>query len=572
MSDDGYFIKTLFRKQSLLNILAMMMSTIGPIVTTILAGTYFGNEGLAIIAICAPFFLAASFFGSIISSGAQIVCTEFIAKDETEKVSKVYSAAIILTFLMGILICAVLLISGRMFLTLMAGEVSPELMTYYNIFVLYVFAFMFLHIPLFFSRVVGQIQIGLTATTISSFISIAACLVLINHMGIEAIALGMVIGTTTGFIVSMIMIKKHLSFRFTKELFIVPIIKYGSAEGLGRLYVLIATIVLNTLFIREGGNVALAVFGVVSSLHRFNSSVIAGIAQTLVPIVGVFHEERDTTSIRQTVKLAFVYGNVLMLVVGIVLNIFPVQIAELFGLYDSAPFVMAMPFYTMYILLLMNTTIFCSYYMAIKRVGTANFIPFLQEFALFCAGAVVLAMLYGIGGIWMAFPLSGVGTLFILFATLAFIKLKQEDLTFPLLLNRRLEQEGRYISFSVENDALKASHAAEQISEFCEKNSLAPNQTMLIAMSVEEIITLIINHSNHNNFSVSVRLFLLDSGIILRIRNTGNKFDAVEYYKANIADDTEKSLEVIGMKYIVQKANSIFYRQTFGVNSLVITL
>jgi len=95
---------------------------------------------------------------------------------------------------------------------------------------------------------------------------------------------------------------------------------------------------------------------------------------------------------------------------------------------------------------------------------------------------------------------------------------------------------------------------------------------MLISMSIEEIITLVINNSRKKDLSVSVRLFLLEDMIVLRIRSAGEKFNAIEYYEQNIADDLEKSLEVIGMKYIVEAANVVYYRQTFGVNSLVIIL
>jgi len=86
------------------------------------------------------------------------------------------------------------------------------------------------------------------------------------------------------------------------------------------------------------------------------------------------------------------------------------------------------------------------------------------------------------------------------------------------------------------------------------------------------MITIIINNNKRKISALSVRLFLFDEKIILRIRNTGEKFDAIKYYHKNIADDIEKSLDVLGLKYITDNAQSVFYRQTFGMNSLVVVL
>ncbi|MCL2078703.1 MAG: MATE family efflux transporter [Oscillospiraceae bacterium] len=570
--DTGAFIKTIFRKQASLNILAQVASVVGPLVCTSIVGAYYGSGGLAIMAICAPMFLAASFFGAI-GGGAQILCSELIAKDEIENVNKVYSAAIVLTLAAAAAFCAALIAFKTPILTLVAGEITPELSAYYNYFVLYSFFTMPAFIPLYFSKVAGRPEIGVVLTVTMSAVSIAASILLIGAMGIEAVALGQAIGTVAGLFASMYMLQKHFRFRFPKKLYARQIFLSGSPVGLPRMYVLIKTLLLNALFLRVGGNIALAVFGVISMLHRFNSAAINGISQTLTPLVGVFHEEQDTISIRQTMKTAFLYGNALMVLIGLILCVFGNQIGIAFGLSsDAGIFGYAMPFYAVYITVLMNSMIFSAYYNASKHLILANIIPFLQELALLCAGAYIFAGLFGINGIWAAFPASGAVTMLMLLSILSVIKRKSGDTTMFLLQSRRLQREGRYISFSVDGSLKEAGEAAARIGDFCVENGVSPKQTMQISMSIEEIITLIINNNKRKNLSVSVRLFLLDGTIVLRIRNAGDKFNAIEYYEQNIAEDIERSLEVIGMKYIVQSANVIYYRQTFGVNSLVVLL
>jgi hypothetical protein len=330
---------------------------------------------------------------------------------------------------------------------------------------------------------------------------------------------------------------------------------------------------LNSLFFRVGGSEALAVYGVVSMLHRFITALILGVSQTIIPLAGVFHEERDTTSIRQTMKTALCYGNALIFAAGLLLCVFRTQIGMAFGLAEATEaFAYAMPFYAVYIVLLLNTTVFSFYYNASGRLLLANSIPFFQEFALLCVYAYSFAYLYGLNGIWIAFPVSGVVTFLITALMLGCIKHRQRELTFPLLQNRLLERNGRYVSFSVDSEPDKASEAAARAGEFCADNGVALKQAMRISMAIEEIIILLINNIKKKPFSVSVRLFLLDGTIVLRIRNAGEKFDVIEYYKKNIAADIEKSLDVIGMKYVAEAADVVYYRQTFGVNNLVVIL
>ncbi|MCL2633112.1 MAG: MATE family efflux transporter [Oscillospiraceae bacterium] len=573
MEDNGNFVRSLFRRQAVLSILALLASTVGPIVCVAIAGVLYKSEGLAITAICSPLFFLSLFFAYIIAGGAQILSSRFIARDELESINGVFTAAIILTLIADIVVCGLLFVLKTPFLKFAAGEITPELDLFYNYFLLNAFVSMLIGIPLFFSKIAARPQIGLILTLTMSAGSIVFTLFFTGFMGIEAIALGQAIGGAIAVAVSALMLAKHFKIVVPKKLYIKKIFTLGSPLGMSRFYIVASTLVINAILAKLGGNDALAVFGVILMLNRFVTAFTIGTGQTLLPLISLFHEEQDNTSVKQTVKTAFLYSNIIMLIITALFCIFGTQIGQLFGLGENViMFAQAMPFYGIYALLLINTTIFSSYYNASKKLLFANIINLLQEFALLCAFAGLLSIPYGIFGVWAAFPVSGIFTLLIIHVILTRIKLKNKDLSFPLLLNQRLEKQGKYISLSVEGNVQKACEAAQKIGEFCEENSLSSEKVMLISLSIEEMITLIINNNKKKISSIAVRLFLLDDIIILRIRNTGVTFDAIKYYNENIADDIEKSLDVIGLKYITENASTVFYRQTFGMNSLVVIL
>ena len=570
MEDNGYFIKTLFRKHSLLNVSALLISVLGPAIATMLAGSFVGSQGLAVIAICAPLFLAASFFGFTIAGGGQIVCSAFVAKDSPEDVNEVFNASLFLMLAMAVITIVMMSVFKEPLLLFLAGEITRDLSAFYDFYLPYVFFSMLIYVPLYFSKTAGRVGVGLVLMASMAAVSSISGMLFVRTMGIEGIALGLSMGSFVGFVVGMGLLSKHYKIKLPRQLYVKRIFVSGSPAGLSRLYIFIVTITLNTMFLRAGGIDALAVFGVVSVIHRFALAVIVGIVQTILPLIGVFQEEQDYTSIRQTMKLAFVSGNIVMTVFGALIVLFNPFWSVAFGLPAGGGLTFVMIFYTAYLVMLFNGALLSAYYNASKRIALANAIPFLQEFATIGITAVVLGSALGLVGIWAAFPVSGAVSLMALFVYL--LVARGKELSVPLLQNRAVEAEGRFMSFSVESGINKASEASVKTNDYCLKHGIPSKQSMLISMSVEEIVTLIINNNKTKNLSVSVRLVLFSDRIVLRIRNTGERFDVIEYYGSNIACDSEKSLEVIGMKYIVQAARNIYYRRTFGVNSLVVVI
>ncbi len=574
MEDNGSFIKALFLRLAPLNILALMVSTVPPIVCAILAGNVYGAGGLAVTAVCSPLFFLASFFGFLISGGGQVVASKCIAKDDPDGVSRVFSTCLVLTVLVGALICAGLLLFRGPLLALLSKGADLDVDRYFVCFVAYAFFAMLSYVPLYFGRVVGKPGIGIWMTSIMAAVTIAACLVLVRFMGIEAIALGQAIGIGVAAVAALLMLMRTLAPGRPDPAMIKEIAVQGSPLGMSRLYVLLATLLMNSLLLSVGGSEALAVFGVVATLNRFVSAAVAGTVQTLVPLVGVFHGERDNTSIRQALRISFGWGGALIGVIALLIVLLGGPLGAMFGLSGAtrAMFTGALGWYAGFAVLYLFTSLLTGYYNAIGRIALANLIPAMQELAMWVGPAYLLAR-YGLTFVWAAYPLSGALTLGALAVALLWVRRREPAMSVPLLLNTELEKQGRYMSFSVPNTLESASGASARIGEFCEEMELPMKQGMQISMAIEEIITLIINESGTaGQYDISVRLMLMPGTIIMRLRNAGKHFNPIEYYQKHIVGDFEKSLDIIGMKYVVDSAEVIYYRETFGVNNVVIIL
>jgi anti-sigma regulatory factor (Ser/Thr protein kinase) len=142
-----------------------------------------------------------------------------------------------------------------------------------------------------------------------------------------------------------------------------------------------------------------------------------------------------------------------------------------------------------------------------------------------------------------------------------------------LLDNARIEHS-RVIDFSVKNTLEAVNAASENISAFCRENRIPQKQTMYISLAIEEMVLMINEHSLRKDriLYTDLRVMIIQEGlIIMRIRNSGKYFNPVEYYYEN--KDKEAGFEkTLGIMMILKMAQQVEYRETFGVNNLIITI
>ena len=100
---------------------------------------------------------------------------------------------------------------------------------------------------------------------------------------------------------------------------------------------------------------------------------------------------------------------------------------------------------------------------------------------------------------------------------------------------------------------------------------------MTLPMALEELLLIVNEHclKDMPDQSIDVRIFIDNDDILLRIRCGGKVFDPVAWYRKRSATMSLEEMlmdESLGMKMIDQKAKSITFQNTFGVNNLVVTI
>jgi len=566
--DNSGFIRRLFLRHVKPGVISQVVSTLGPIICGVIAGTVFGKTGLAVVGLFAPFFFLAGFFGTIIASGSSTLAARFIAGNDDRRVAGIYTLALCLS----VLCAAVIFVIGSLLKTPIllilagSGELMEPASRYYMPSLLYTCFTIIVYIPLFWSRLIGKPSIAmvLTFTITGASIILGVIYTFILGFGLESLAIAQAFALGLSVFASLALLyfpKDGLRFKlpeFIRE-DTVELIKAGSAPGLSRLYRFLALIFVNAILLSVYGTEAVAVFGVLNMLLRFVTALANGISGVQMPIASVLREERDITSLNQLARISFIFGNTAILIFSIILLCFNQGVAAIFNV-QNPMFFTALVCFCIYLPFYMNGSLFISWYTAIRKVKLANIITFAQDIFFPLLIVIIIAFFFNKSSVWLHLPVSGILAAFLLLFT---FKAGKPEVSVT----------GTALAFSVERDPDKASEASEAVGDFCEEQNLEKRQSMLLSMAIEEMVVLIAGQ-NPEGDRISVRLTRFDGGIVLRLRDCGRRFNPVAYITERLksTEDFEDSIDLMGIKYITETAEVVYYRETFGVNNLVVII
>jgi hypothetical protein len=368
------------------------------------------------------------------------------------------------------------------------------------------------------------------------------------------------------------------------------IVASGSPSALENLCILARALVINRLLaITLCDMTAVSAFKVVDSVNVFAQIFIAGAAGSLIPFIGVFGSERDASSIRQLLSFGLKWGVTMTIAFTVACLVFARQAAGMFGMGGLEGLTAALPAIRLFVLSLplaaANNILVCLY-QANGITAMANVLTFGRSFAWLALTALILLPRIGADGVWHSFWVAELLAFACTVALSAVCRRKDKYRSRLFLLDTEAEAKGRHMSFSVANSEESITSSAAEINGFCEANNLSPRQTMAISLALEEMLIMICRRcfEKGSDDAVNVRILIYENRAILRIRNGGKVFNPVAYYEQESAkgqsgpdgmdapDGMETLSDSIGVGMIVKLAETVDYRNTFGVNNLSIIL
>ncbi|MEM2168550.1 MAG: MATE family efflux transporter [Candidatus Bathyarchaeia archaeon] len=233
-------------------------------------------------------------------------------------------------------------------------------------------------------------------------------------LGIAGAALGTLIGRAIGssFLTPYLAFKSI--YRFKLSYFkpnyetIADIYSVGAASTLRMVAVSISQM-LACITASSFGTIPLAILGVLFRIGRINFAFCIGLSQAVVPLVGYNYGARKGRRVREIIIKAISVGVVWGTLWYAAVILFPMQTLALFttnpeflSIGASALQIFAITFLTM------SEVIISAFFQGIGRAKSALIVTSARQFIFLIPCLLTLPYIFGLNGLWMAYPIAGI--------------------------------------------------------------------------------------------------------------------------------------------------------------------
>ncbi len=322
--------------------ISLLITAVYNIVDRMFVGNYNGTSALAGLSVCFPLSFMMMAFALTCSAGGSTLFSLFSGKKDSEKMNLAFGNSMVMACISEIALSVVLLMFPDAFLKVFGvTETSyPYAVLYYRIVALGCVFQGLTQLFCDFVRVSGRPLLGMCVTGIGAVTNIGldALFIIVFEWGVAGAAWA----TVTGQIISalfgayfvfgnktLVRISKKI-FRLKKELCL-QIIICGFAFFISQMVMGFISLVYNSRLGMYGGDVAISVYAVISSIMTFVIMPASGISQGIQPILGNNYGSGNYKRVLSAFWQSTLLSVSVTCFIWLIVLLFPGQILAAFG-------------------------------------------------------------------------------------------------------------------------------------------------------------------------------------------------------------------------------------------------
>ena len=411
-------VQKLFAKYVSQNVLGMLGISLYILADTLFISLAEGADGITALNLVLPVYSLIFAIGAMIGVGSAIRFNVLRAQKKKEA-DQYFSNAVIFACIFGsVFTIAGLLIPDKI-VEFLGGD--PEIIavgtSYTRTFLLFSPFFMLNHIFNAFIRNDGAPSRAMTATLCSSLINIVGDYILMFpfKMGMTGAALATGISPIVGVLICsthFLSPQNTIKFRFYQPSIrrLGQVCALGVSAFVGEISSGVTTAVFNFLILKLAGNNGVAAYGVVANTALVATSVFNGISQGTQPLLSDFYGKRENAAVKKVLGLGIFTAVVLAAGMILIAYIFTGQIVGFFNsgnVRELAEYAFTgVRLYFLGFLFAGFNIVGTGYLGATEAAGWAFTASVLRGFIAIVLCAVILSILFGMNGVWLAFPVA----------------------------------------------------------------------------------------------------------------------------------------------------------------------
>lgn len=402
--------------------IGMLVQAFYNLVDTIFVGRAYGAESIQAIggiAVAFPIQMIGMAVSLAIGIGGASIISRRLGEREQEKAEKTFANLIFLSLFSSFLITG----AGLMYIVPLlktfgaTDTILPYALEYLEVILYGTVLFSLAMVANAIIRSEGNAKVAMNSMLISGGLNVVFDPIFIFSfgMGIKGAAIATVLAQAIGVLYVVRYFhngKSTLGFRFSAlkpdSKIMTEVLAIGMSPFTRNVSGSFMVIILNNLLAFYGGDIAIAVFGIINRLLMFTLMPMFGIIQGLQPIVGFNYGAKNFGRVRDTIKLAILVTTCMSIAGFLLLYLFPEQLFRIFssdmqliseGKNAVKIVVLATPFVGFQV-------VGAAFYQALGKAKPSLFLSMCRQMLFLIPLVLVLPKYLNLPGVWAAFPLA----------------------------------------------------------------------------------------------------------------------------------------------------------------------
>jgi putative MATE family efflux protein len=402
-------------------IVGMVVQALYNVVDTFFVSRYVGTLGVAGVAVAFPIQMILIGMGAAIGIGGASMLSRRMGERDREGASLALGNMISLSIVMGIACMAVGLIFINPLLRIFGANdvIMPYAKDFISIILMGSPLFIFSMVASSSARAEGNAKVAMFSLVIGGCLNVVLnpIFIIVLERGVRGSAEASLISQFASCVFLIFYLLKgkseitlNLRHLWLKWSIVTEIFAVGSSDFARTAAMSATSAIFNNILEGLGGEVPIAVFGIIFRVISFVFMPMIGIAQGAQPILGFNYGARQFRRVRNCLSLANKSATVIASFGFIIFMIFPEQIMKIFssdeeliamGTSANRWLVLAFP-------LIGYQNIGASLFQAIGKAKHAIFLAFSRQVLFLIPMVFIMSKLFGLTGVWLSFPASDV--------------------------------------------------------------------------------------------------------------------------------------------------------------------
>lgn len=412
-------ISTLLIRQALPASLGILVMSINLIVDTIFVGKWIGTLAIASVTVVLPIVFMISSIGMGIGIGGSSIISRALGAADNIKAFLTFGNQISMTILLSVFFVIIGIFLDQELLILFGakGEILSPATEYFDV-VLYgvpFLAFAMMGNPVIRSE--GKPMYAMWAMFIPAVANILLDFIFIKLMDLGMFGAGLATSISyavcglfiLGFFLSkkseLVIYPRYFKWKYpiVKEIF-----QLGGVTVARQGTISVLMIVLNSTLFLYGGELAIAIYGIINRVMMFALFPVLGVTQGFLPIAGYNYGANNSKRVKETIKTAIIYGTSVASIVFLGIILFPSEIASVFTndpeLISKTPEALLLCFLATPVIT--TQLVGSAYFQAAGKALPALLLTLLKQGIFLIPLVYILPTFLGLNGVWWSFPIA----------------------------------------------------------------------------------------------------------------------------------------------------------------------